>query len=726
MSSRKHLFCALALLLGTVMPALACGPDFPQQLLADRRDTLLALPEGTFDFEVSRLSPAPTDKFKAVEPGPWEEPTALRDKVDHDSLRPEEVEKVIRARSQPDAEKAYAEGAGLSEELRAYTAGAVAFSTGQYPAALSRFNAVLALPATERARRGTWAAYMAGRSLAKLNRNDDAAAAFVHMRELAQQGVADPLGLAVASFGEQARLLLDHGDTAKAIALYAEQAAHNSTSARASLLQIARKLIAQPQQFEIQLNDPLTQRLLIAYAFTRSGELEENRADTELAKSSATPVKPAVTLPPAIEKLLKAIEARGLDKVAGVDRLAAFAYRSGRYDLAEKYATHDDSALNWWIRAKLAVRKGDTAAAAQAYAKAASSFPQTESWGFYYSAESGLGGDLKPACRINGEAATLALSRRDYREAMDLLYRAGADYWTDAAYVAERVLSIDELKAYVDAKVPASPTKPVTTNADGDGFVPSDPATQLRALLARRLLRSARFDEASVYFDNPELQGKSRELVSARHASEQGGQIARARGFFAAAKLERSKGMELLGFEGDPDYLLYEGAFDLNSPFTYDAEYNAVPHPRADLKIVGDYTSDDERSRVAGSKAAPLARFHYRLNAVDDASKSADLLPPRTQAFAAVLCQATSWIIDREPALAQNVYTRYLKQGALVPWGASFGRTCPEPDFAAAEKRLWDQRMAFYKHQARHWAPWIGGVALLLIGFLFWRRYRAG
>jgi len=115
-----------------------------------------------------------------------------------------------------------------------------------------------------------------------------------------------------------------------------------------------------------------------------------------------------------------------------------------------------------------------------------------------------------------------------------------------------------------------------------------------------------------VYFDNPELQGKSRELVSARHASEQGGQIARARGFFAAAKLERSKGMELLGFEGDPDYLLYEGAFDLNSPFTYDAEYNAVPHPRADLKIVGDYTSDDERSRVAGSKAAPLARFHYR------------------------------------------------------------------------------------------------------------------
>lgn len=724
MSSRKHLFCALAVLLGTAKPALACGPDFPQQLLADRRDTLLVLPEGTFDFEVSRLLPAPTDKFKAIEAGPWEVSTALRDKVDHDSLRPEEVEKVTRARSQSDAEKAYAQGAGLSEELRAYIAGAVAFSAGQYPAAFSRFNAVLALPATERARRGTWAAYMAGRSLAKLNRNDEAAAAFVRTRELAEQGAADPLGLAVASFGEQARLLLDRGETAKAIALYAEQAAHNSTSGRASLLQIARKLIAQPQQFDTQLNDPLTQRLLIAYALTRSGELEQNRADSEQAKSSATPLKAASTLPPAIEKLLKAIESRGLDKVAGVDRLAAFAYRSGRYDLAEKYATHDDSALNWWIRAKLALRKGDTAAAAQAYAKAASGFPQTEDWGFYYSAESGIGGDLKPACRVNGEAATLALSRRDYREAMDLLYRAGSDYWTDTAYVAERVLSINELKAYVDANVPASPAKPATTKADGDEFVRNDPATQLRALLARRLLRSARYDEASVYFDNAELQGKAHELVSARHASEQGGQIARARGFFAAAKLERSKGMELLGFEGDPDFAQYEGSFDLNSPFTYDADYNAVPHPRTDLKIVGDYTSDDERSRVASSKAAPLARYHYRLNAVDDAGKSADLLPPRTQAFAAVLCQATSWIIDREPAIAQNVYTRYLKQGAYVAWGGSFGRTCPEPDFAAAEQRLSDQRMAFYKHQARHWAPWIGGVLVSLIGLLFWRRRR--
>ena len=53
---------------------------------------------------------------------------------------------------------------------------------------------------------------------------------------------------------------------------------------------------------------------------------------------------------------------------------------------------------------------------------------------------------LKPRCRIEGEMAILALERGDYREAFDQLYRSGDIYWQDAAEVAERVLSLDELK----------------------------------------------------------------------------------------------------------------------------------------------------------------------------------------------------------------------------------------------------------------------------------------
>ena len=37
--------------------AFACGPDFPQSLLDDRKASLLNLPEGTFLFEAGRLLP---------------------------------------------------------------------------------------------------------------------------------------------------------------------------------------------------------------------------------------------------------------------------------------------------------------------------------------------------------------------------------------------------------------------------------------------------------------------------------------------------------------------------------------------------------------------------------------------------------------------------------------------------------------------------------------------
>ena len=56
MSTRKwprHLLClTLSLPLGS---ALACGPDFPMRLLDNRGQTLSELPEGNFNFEISRL-----------------------------------------------------------------------------------------------------------------------------------------------------------------------------------------------------------------------------------------------------------------------------------------------------------------------------------------------------------------------------------------------------------------------------------------------------------------------------------------------------------------------------------------------------------------------------------------------------------------------------------------------------------------------------------------------
>ena len=89
----------------------------------------------------------------------------------------------------------------------------------------------------------------------------------------------------------------------------------------------------------------------------------------------------------------------------------------------------------------------------------------------------------------------------------------------------------------------------------------------------------------------------------------------------------------------------------------------------------------------------------------------ADLLPPRSQAFAAVLCEATRWLIDRQPEQAQSLYRRYLHEGPYVPWGASFGRQCPAPDFDKVEREI----RATWMHRIGRWAA-IGVPILVLLG----------
>ena len=72
-----------------------------------------------------------------------------------------------------------------------------------------------------------------------------------------------------------------------------------------------------------------------------------------------------------------------------------------------------DTALAWWVRAKLAIRRGDNELAAQAYARAVDAFPRGDG-----SVEAQAGALLK------GEQGVLSLSRGQYVEALDQLYRA--------------------------------------------------------------------------------------------------------------------------------------------------------------------------------------------------------------------------------------------------------------------------------------------------------------
>lgn len=703
---RKWLRSAALLLVGTTY-ALACGPAFPPTLLNNRAAALVDLPEGQFDFEAAHLLPAP-GKFPVVEQAEWlwSEVPPSRESVERGWLGENNYALVERMRDQNNDGTAYAAGEGLGEAARQYTAGAVAFARGQFDVARERFSTVLALESTAHAHYDLLARFMLGRLAALDGDRAAATAAFHAVRESVAAGADDPLGLAAGSFGEEARVALAAGDDVTAVTLYAQQAALGSAFGRTSLLFVARAIIGDPARFDRAMADATTRRLIASYLLTRSGELN---GDVD----SATPV--LHTSQARIAQFLDAIDRHGIGRVDGADRFAAVAYRAGRYSLAARWAEKSQSGLAWWLRAKLALREGDTERAAAAYASAVKLLPHDAYQNFPDEGRSWEWDTV--GCRIEAEHGVLALSRNEYVAALEHLYRAALVYWPDAAYVAERVVTLNELKAFVDRNIPAVPTMHAKD-------LPL-PAMQLRRLLARRLLRAERYDEAIAYFDDVSLRGRAQDYVAARRATEHGSRIERAAAWYRAAKIARESGIDLLAYELEPDYQYYGGNSDLGYTGRFDENYNGVREPRRDVVVPNVLTGADEQARVVASRAEPLERFHYRYVAADFAGKAADLLPPRSQAFAAVLCEATGWVINRSPERANAIWQRYVTQGPYVPWAADFGHQCQAPDFPAAAVRLRAERIAYAKRVVRQMAPYAAaGFVITVTALIVWRRRR--
>ena len=654
----RHLLClSLSLPLGS---ALACGPDFPMRLLDNRGQSLAELPEGNFSFEISRLGHA-INGLKNVTAGAnyadETDPVALRDQAEQAGLSAEQQVLVKHLRSLTDARQVETEGAQLPPELRLYLAGAVAFGAGDPALAIGYFKKVLALPAEQRASRSTWAAYSLGRALFVMSAEagaapdllEQSAKAFEQARQLSIDGFSDPLELGVASLGEEARVVRTEGDWNRAIELYATQNLHGSAVGYESLKLLMTDLMTLPedQVAELLKGQPV-QQLVTASLISRLGWSFGDQPANE-------------------QKMIKLLQNSTRGSFENADRLAAMNYQQGDYASAKAFLEHaGDGGLAWWLRAKLAVREGDKTAAAAAYAKAAQAFPQNESWGERrtpdYDYET-----LQPKCRVEGESAILALQRGDYLQAFDQLYRSQSIYWFDAATVAERVLTLEELKHYVDTQVPAPPP---LSQQDRDNYVPLPVAASLRNLLGRRLLREGHYEEAPAYFDNDGLRHKAKLYGEQRMAADSAWwPTRRAAALFNAAWTAREWGMDILGYEMAPDYATFGGNYMLEN---------------AELKV-GPLVAEDELKRQQASAAQPDQRYHYRFVATALASKAADNLPHTSQAFAAVLCEASGWNSSLEEQRA--IYQRYVKEGPYVEWAADFGHQCPYPDFENANKR---------------------------------------
>lgn len=710
---RRSLALAAVLLLASAASP-ACGPDLPPTLLDQREAALAWFPEGTLAFELSRIAGPIKDAWTPGEDFGWADQTETLLKAETVLFGEAAAAIAIQAREASDPAAARQIAASLSATDQAYLAGAVAWRLGDVEAARLAFTEA----AAGEQPRALWADYMLGRMNAE---GDLGRAAFARVRGAVSAGAADPLGLALASLGEEARGLLIAGDRVGALRLYLEQVRRGSMSGVGSVRVVLNRALRSEEPLDDLLADRDATAALAAYVYSRGYELsstfiEDGYRDSGEWDDDRNQVPPAT--PPLLARFLDALAARA-QPLVGADRFAAAAYREGRYPLAAHLAAGAEGPLAAWVRAKLALREGRLDDATREYATAAAGFPADEVW-----SRNEYDRPFEPQCRVRAEQGVLAIGRSDYREAMALFHAAGEQYWTDTARLAERVLTVDELRAFVDGLGPVQPLPPPERKVsewDGSEYFEEPPVPiqhRLRDLLARRLVRAGQADAALPYFAQEDVRAEAERYAKAMQQADGATGIDRGEALYAASVQMRVHGMEIAGYEGDPDYAEYGGNYDWNDSTTWDADYNPIRNPRKDLALPAVWVGSDEAQRMAASRAEPLQRFHYRFRAHDLAQQAADVLPPRSQAFAMVLCEASRYVINSDSALAWAAYQRYVREGAFIPFGPDFGQRCAAPDFERARVQQREAEWRATKRQIKAAAPWVAGGGLLLVGGL--------
>jgi hypothetical protein len=690
---------AVVALLGTAA-LRACGPYFPQWLVTDEAAILEAPTTWLKDLLEQRLPTAVggvligtrprKPPFKAVVPeqGPHRQ-TAEVDQRDLETVTSNRTltAKYAEVRESlaqyGDAVESWRQEAawadpppprpeppadltvpsGLPGEFDDDLRGAIAYHQGRDQAAQGYWQRLLDRPGAERRLRSTWAAYMLGRiglqKDAKTGEPADPEGAvqwFERTRELAEEGFPDPLGLAVASLGWQARaeLALKHPD--KTLVLYLDQVRAGDPRAVQSIRTTSFKLLDEPQSLKQIAASDEARPIMNAYVVSRWDRVDY---DGPLDPSPA-------------RKWLEAIKAVQPKNVADADRLAWISYRAGDFASAEEWLKRADGPMADWIQAKLLLRAGKLDEAERALARIhllpQKPGPEHDAWTAY---ENQVYPALAP--HVHGDHGAVRLAQGDYGQALTYLLLGG--YWSDAAYIAERVMTTEELRSYVDQGWPvALASHRPEEYGDGwslplAGIVTPDKeriAYDLRYLVGRRLIREGRYQEAEKFLPVPlggSLKLLARSIAEGR--DEKRAPAERSRSLFRAACVTRYQGLQLLGTELDPDWFVYEAQYE-NDSF-------AKARTTGAFKRLGP--TEDEKKRTHESAVKPAKRFHYRYRGMELAKEAADLLPDNTVEKARILATAGNWVEGRDPEAAKPFLDAILS-------------CCGQTDIAARAKRV--------------------------------------
>ncbi len=336
--------------------------------------------------------------------------------------------------------------------------------------------------------------------------------------------------------------------------------------------------------------------------------------------------------------------------------LALAAYQNSQFETAQRWIKGAPSTfVTQWLQAKLHVRESEISQAITILSRLeANSSPESAESkedapraladnvfiraGYY-------GNRMEPVLHVRGELGVLHLTRCDYVDALDCFLRGG--FWMDAAYVAERVLTVEELRSYVDGQ-----WREVQPDSPAVDSPPDGRREGIRYLLARRLARLCL--PARAYFPEERRENYD-ELMSAlkRGETETLAAEERAAGWWEGAKILREEGLELIGTELEPDWHIHGGDFQ-DGVTVSDRETN-----KGARVLVA---SADELNRARRHNADPEARFHYRYQAAFIALQAASLLPDNSDEKARILCTAGSWLKGRDTITADIFYKHLVRR----------------------------------------------------------------
>ena len=574
--------------------------------------------------------------------------------------------------------------AEFDSEFADYHKGAAAYLNQQWDEARAAWENLLKRPEQDRHYRTVWAAFMLGKVALKEKDFPTATQWFQRTRELAKAGFADSSGLAAESYGWEGRAEWKQDHPEKAALLFMNQLALGDASAVVSLKAVIPD--REPASGLLNYGPEPEER----EKWTDEQKREEEQKETAKLKAAAqdpllrrlvtvhilaTAVSPDYYYTEGLKKAgvnrsarwFNIIQEANLSRIDDAEYLGWISYNEGDYKGAAHWLelSKGDSAAALWLKAKLQLRAGKFADATNTMSRAVEIMKTSpaynsregeewatedlsakgEYWGFASSASGDLGG--------------LRLARGDFVQALDVLFRG--QLWEDAAFVAERVLTTNELKQYVDALPTTEPPK------EGEDY-----NKKLRYLLGRRLVRDDRYADAKQYLSPPYDKVLEKYVKALKDgANEKLSKTERAHAWFTAAWLARYDGMELMGTEGAPDAFAESGSFEMPDlakerrsgayqTIAYDKEgkasYDENGNPKMKSVPAVLKASAKEIQRLNTNKISPDIRFHYRLIAGALAMKAAALLPDNSEELADIVNQAGMWVKDRDQKVGNRYY----------------------------------------------------------------------